>query len=186
MIKNFLLLLFVGFFSLNAAAIRVDTSAYQLQRLKINALLAERSNRFGQYDQSLDARTGIFGFQTKRDIKNSNEILRQIVLNDNQIFKELKILMDYKDQEVKNVIINSNTTNGRIQNYMLSIKKLQDQNENLRKEISTIEKGRTSYYYIIAFLGLLIVGLIWFGYKKGLFNELGKNNGKSNSIKIIR
>lgn len=186
MIKNFLLLLFVGFFSLNAVAIRVDTSAYQLQRLKINALLAERSTRFGQYDQSLNARTGIFGFQTKRDIKNSNEILRQIVLNDNNIFKELKVLMDYKDQEVKNVIINSNTTNGRIQNYMLSIKKLQDQNESLRKEINTIEKGKTSYYYIISFLGLLIGGMVWFGYNKGLFNELGKDKGKSNSIKVIR
>lgn len=134
MIKNFLLLLFVGF-SFNAVAIRVDTSAYQLQRLKINALLAERSARFGQYDQSLDARTGIFGFQTKRDIKNSNEILRQIVLNDNNIFKELKVLMDYKDQEVKNVIITSNNTNGRIQSYMLSINKLQDQNEHLKGNI---------------------------------------------------
>ncbi|MBB2148549.1 hypothetical protein [Pedobacter gandavensis] len=172
MIKNCLLLLFVGFFSLNAAAIRVDTSAYQLQRLKINALLAERSVRFGQYDQSLDARTGIFGFQTKKDIKNSNEILRQIVLNDNNVFKELKVLMDYKDQEVKNVIINSNTTNGRIQNYMVSIKKLQDQNQNLRERIVMVEKGKTFYYYVIAFLGLLIVGMVWFGYKKGLFNDL--------------
>ncbi|WP_316839723.1 hypothetical protein [Pedobacter gandavensis] len=186
MIKNFLLLLFLGFFSLNAAAIRVDTSAYQLQRLKINALLAERSTRFGQYDQSLDARTGIFGFQTKRDIKNSNEILRQIVLNDNNIFKELKVLMDYKDQEVKNVIINSNTTNGRIQNYMLSIKKLQDHNQALKKEMAIIEKGKTSYYYIISFLGLLIAGMVWFGYKKGLFNEFGKSKNKSNSIKVIR
>lgn len=174
MIKNCLLLLLAGFFSLNAAAIRVDTSAYQLQRLKINALLAERSARFGQYDQSLDARTGIFGFQTKRDIKNSNEILRQIVLNDNNVFKELKVLMDYKDQEVKNVIITSNTSNGRIQSYMLSIKKLQDQNQNLKTEIRKIENGKSFYYWVIGFLGLLIVGMVWFGYKKGLFNDLLK------------
>ena len=51
-----------------------DTSTYELQRAKINALLAERSAKFGQYDESLNTRTGIFGFQTKRDIKNSNEI----------------------------------------------------------------------------------------------------------------
>ncbi|WP_316752095.1 hypothetical protein [Pedobacter gandavensis] len=176
MIKNCLLLLFAGFFSLSAAAIRVDTSAYQVQRLKINALLAERSARFGQYDQSLDARTGIFGFQTKRDIKNSNEILRQIVLNDNNVFKELKILMDYKDQEVKNVIISSNTSNGRIQAYMMSIKKLQDQNQNLRTEIKQIERGETFYYYVIGFLGFMIAGMVWFGYKKGLFNDLLKRD----------
>lgn len=157
MIKNLLLLLLLGF-SLQAAAFQSDTSAYQLQRLKINGLLAERSTRFGQYDQSLDARTGIFGFQTKRDIKNSNEILRQIVLNDNNIFKELKILMDYKDQEVKEVINTANSTNSRIQAYMLSIKKLQDQNQFLKKEAQQLERGKTFYHYIIIFLVLALGG----------------------------
>lgn len=165
MIKKLLLFLFVGM-AMNAAAFQSDTSAYQIQRLKINGLLSERSTRFGQYDQSLDARTGIFGFQTKRDIKNSNEILRQIVLNDNNIFRELKILMDYKDQEVKNVIINANSTNERIEGYMMSIKKLQDQNQNLRKEALSIEKGKRFYHYVIIFLSLALVGSVLFFLKK--------------------
>ena len=78
MTRNLLLLLFTCI-TLHTYALQTDTTAYQLQRLKVNALLSERSNKFGQYDQSLDARTGIFGFQTKGDIKKSNEILRQIV-----------------------------------------------------------------------------------------------------------
>ena len=69
MIKKILLL-----FVLTSATIlnsnAQDTSAYQLQRAKINALLAERSAKFGQYDKSLTTKTGIFGFQTKKDISS--------------------------------------------------------------------------------------------------------------------
>ena len=46
-----------------------DTSAYELQRAKINALLTERSAKFGHYDESLNERTGIFGFRRKRTSK---------------------------------------------------------------------------------------------------------------------
>lgn len=160
MIRKLGLLLLMGL-SIHASAFQSDTSAYQIQRLKINGLLAERSNRFGQYDQSLNARTGIFGlYQTKGDIKNSNEILRQIVLNDNNIFKELKLLMDYKEQEVKQVIIDANSNNTRIQGYMLSIKNLQDQNQVLKKQADSLQKEKVFRNYLIIFLlaGLLAVG----------------------------
>ncbi|WP_449440479.1 hypothetical protein [Pedobacter steynii] len=133
MIKNVLFIILLFSTSLQAAPFQTDTSAYQTQRLKVNALLNQRSAKFGQYDQSLDTKTGIFGFQTKGDIKNSNEILRQIVLNDNNIFKELKILMDYKDEEVKRIRNEANSTGSRINNYKESIKKLQDQNVQLKK-----------------------------------------------------
>lgn len=120
-----------------------DTSAYQTQRLRINALLSERSAKFGQYDQSLNSRTGIFGLQTKKDIRNSNEILRQIVLDDNNIFKELKTLMDYKDLEVKQVQTSAEQTTDRVQNYKVAIKTLQDKNEELSKELKSIKKGKS-------------------------------------------
>lgn len=149
-------------FLFSARAFQADTSAYQTQRLKVNSLLTERSNKFGQYDQSLDQRTGIFGFQTKQDIKNSNEILRQIVLNDNNIFKELKILMNYKDQEVQQAQRNANSTNSRIQNYRLSIKKLQDQNELLKKEAETLKSGRTLSVSIAVLSVIALLGTIYF------------------------
>ncbi len=120
-----------------------DTSAYQTQRLRINALLAERSAKFGQYDQSLNSRTGIFGLQTKKDIRNSNEILRQIVLDDNNIFKELKTLMEYKDLEVTAVKTSADQTNDRIDNYKVAIKSLQDKNEQLSTELKSIKKGKS-------------------------------------------
>ena len=137
---------------------QVDTNSYQSQRFKINELLKERSARFGQYDQSLNQRTGIFGFQTKKDIKNSNEILRQIVLNDNNIFKELKVLLEYKDLQVQQVQSTAKASNERISAYMAAIKKLQDQNEILRKQLSEQEKesGNTSFYVILLMAALLV------------------------------
>jgi len=129
-----------------------DTSAYEIQRTKINSLLAERSAKFGQYDQSLNERTGIFGFQTKRDIKNSNEILRQIALNDNEIFQQLKVLLDYKDLQVQEVKTSINNSSETIQNYRRSIKNLQDHNQKLSDELSKNENHIDLVYLFIAFL----------------------------------
>jgi hypothetical protein len=158
----FAIFLYTCCISFSAQAFQADTSAYQTQRLKVNSLLTERSNKFGQYDQSLDQRTGIFGFQTKQDIKNSNEILRQIVLNDNNIFKELKILMNYKDQEVQQAQRSANSTNSRIQSYMLSIKKLQDQNELLKKEAENLRSGRVLLISIAVLSLIVLLGTVYF------------------------
>lgn len=165
MIRNFLLfsLLLV---SISAQAVQTDTSAYNKQRLKINQLLAERSLKFGQYDESLHTRTGIFGLQTKKDIRNSNEILRQITLNDNDIFKEIKVLLDYKDLEVEKTKTAVSTSSDRAQNYMLSIKKLQDQNEQLKQDLAAAEKNKNFSTLIIVVLTAIVIGLLVYMFKK--------------------
>lgn len=127
-------------------------TAYELQRTKINALLAQRSAKFGQYDESLNTRTGIFGFQTKRDIKNSNEILRQIALNDNEIFKELKVLLEYKDLQMQEVKTVATTSDERILNYRRTIKGLQDQNQKLSGELEKSDKGKDLSLLLIVLL----------------------------------
>jgi len=137
------IILFIGItlgLGLNVKA--QDTSAYEIQRAKINALLADRSSKFGQYDESLNARTGIFGFQTKRDIKNSNEILRQIALNDNEIFRELKVLLDYKDIQYQQVQTSANATSDRIMGYKKAIKDLQETNANLTSTVNKLDKTK--------------------------------------------
>lgn len=157
-----LLILFFTILNLNPVFSQADTTAYQTQRLKVNALLSQRSAKFGQYDQSLNAKSGIFGFQTKGDVKKSNEILRQIVLNDNNIFKELKILMEYKDREVTQAKSVAAEVNGRMLNYMQSIKKLQDENEKLKSVTGTASLGGTALYIIIALILAMIGGYLYF------------------------
>ena len=57
-----------------------DSSGYEAQRQKVNELLQQRSARFGQFDESLKQRTGIFGLKTKKDMQASIDILKQIVV----------------------------------------------------------------------------------------------------------
>jgi uncharacterized protein (DUF3084 family) len=109
-----------------------DTSAYTIQRNKINNLLAERSARFGQYDKSLKQRSGIFGLKTKKDMQASNDILTQIVLTDNDIFSELKILLDYKDFEKQEIQSRAETVEGRIGRFQTTIARLQQENERIK------------------------------------------------------
>ncbi|WP_421939701.1 hypothetical protein [Pedobacter sp.] len=163
--RKFIYLFFVLTLSFPAFS-QQDTAAYAAQRAKINALLAERSTRFGQYDESLNQRTGIFGWQTKRDIKNSNEILRQVVITDNNIFKELKVLMEYKDLQNQQKVAVADQSQQRMERYMQTIKKLQDQNEQLKAAAESRAKSRNISTYVIVFLLLIMAGGFYFLLKK--------------------
>lgn len=178
--KTYLIFLFLLASCLNLLA--QDTTAYQLQRNKINAMLAERSARFGQYDESLNARTGIFGFQTKRDIKNSNEILRQIAINDNNIFTELKVLLDYKDLQFQEVKTNIDHSQIRIDSYKKTIRDLQVKNEEL---LAYNQKIGKNIDYLQLFLVLFVVSTavcIFIIYRK---NKAMKAKEPSSEIKVL-
>jgi hypothetical protein len=158
MIKKYLTFLIL-FILIQVKVSAQATSAYELQRTKVNTLLAERSAKFSQYDQSLNTRTGIFGFQTKRDIKNSNEILRQIAITDNAIFKELKVLMDYKDLQMQEVKTGATNSDERIGNYRRTIKQLQDQNQILTQSLEKNEKGK-DISFILLILFVIVNGFL--------------------------
>lgn len=155
------IIFFIGLIGLSLNVKAQDTSAYEIQRAKINALLADRSSKFGQYDESLNARTGIFGFQTKRDIKNSNEILRQIALNDNEIFRELKVLLDYKDIQYQQVQTTANATSDRIMSYKKAIKDLQETNANLTANINKLDKTKDLLTLLILITSVTVAVLAY-------------------------
>jgi hypothetical protein len=154
---------------------QTDTVAYNAQRVKINNLLAQRSQKFGNYYESLNKKTGIFGWQTKKDIRNSNEILRAIVLNDNNIFAELKILMDYKDLQTQQKATVVDDSKERIGKYMLTIKKLQDQNEKLKFELKSNSNNSSMYIIILLLLIIFIAGYYF-------YIKLNKNHPYEKSI----
>lgn len=159
-----------------------DTTAYNLQRNKINTMLAERSARFGQYEESLNARTGIFGFQTKRDIKNSNEILRQVVIHDNNIFTELKVLLDYKDLQFQQVKSNVDHSQMRIDSYKKTIRDLQVKNDEL---LSYNQKTGKSSDYLQLLLALFVISTaicIFIIYRK---NKIIKSKEPQSGIKVL-
>jgi len=151
-----------------------DSSAYETQRKKINQLLEERSSRFGQYESSLGKRSGIFGLKTKKDMQFSNDILRQIVLTDNDVFSELKILLDYKDLEKQQVETRAETVEGRIDRYQTTITGLQQENEKLRTvtEKTNADYNKQSNYLIV--LIIFLIASLWYIFKLKILPKINK------------
>ncbi|MDB5090449.1 MAG: hypothetical protein JWR09_4443 [Mucilaginibacter sp.] len=133
--KKFILLLLFSFFAASVFSRQSsDSNAYKLQRKKINTMLAQRAQKFGQYDESLTKHTGIFGFQTKKDIRRSNDILMDIVKTDNDVYRELKILFDYHVFQQTQIQDHSKETEQSTLGYMITINKLRKQIDVLKAD----------------------------------------------------
>lgn len=159
--KHFTLILFLLLVNLTLLA-ESDTSAYNTQRRKINQLLDDRSIKFSQYDNSLSKKSGIFGLKTKRDMQASNDILTQIVLNDNNIFSELKVLLDYKDFEKKEVEHRAETVEGRIDRFQTTITRLQQENDRLKAESEKqVRQGNNLLTYLLLSTLALIAAIVY-------------------------
>jgi hypothetical protein len=150
--------LFVGAFAQAGS----DSAAYQQQRKKINSMLAVRGQKFGQYDKSLSEHTGIFGLQTKKDIRRSNDILMDIVKTDNDIYKELKVLLEYRTFQQSQVLDKSKDTENTALESMYTINRLQSQLEKIKKEneenIRLQDKASLNFKIIV----FILVGIILF------------------------
>ncbi|MEO8885154.1 MAG: hypothetical protein ABI367_03765 [Mucilaginibacter sp.] len=147
-----------------------DSLAYQLQRKKINSMLAVRTQKFGKYDQSLSQHTGIFGLQTKKDIRRSNDILMDIVKTDNEIYRQLKILLDYRTFQQTQVLDKSKENETVNLNFMRTINKLQDQNQKLKKDADEMmqehERSTRNFSMIILAMLIALMWLLWKNYSK--------------------
>ncbi|WP_255496078.1 hypothetical protein [Mucilaginibacter sp. FT3.2] len=140
-----------------------DSAAYQLQRKKINTMLAARKEKFGQYDQSLSQHTGIFGFQTKDDIRRSNSILMDIAKTDDAIFKELKILFEYSAFQQRQSQSHSKEAEEINHNFLLTISKLKQQNAQLKADAGKTNTLQPVYITIIV---LMLASILYLIYKK--------------------
>ncbi|MBS7563085.1 hypothetical protein KHS38_01595 [Mucilaginibacter sp. Bleaf8] len=144
------------------AQVRTDSLAYELQRKKINSMLTQRETKFDQYDQSLEERTGIFGMQTKKDIRRSNEILMDIINTDNGIFKQLKILLDYRAFEQQQVQTKVNEAQSSNRNFATTINQLRSQNEKLVDQLNETEnaQGKSKNIYLIIIAVLIVTSIL--------------------------
>src|ERR1700744_4315126 len=111
-----------------------DSIAYQAERKKINEMLAQRTVKFGDYDKSLSIHTGIFGLQTKKDIRRSNDILMDIVKTDDEIYKELKVLFEYRIFQQTQVQTHAKEAEQSNLGYMTTINKLRNQLDKIKAE----------------------------------------------------
>ncbi len=145
-----------------------DSLAYQLQRKKINAMLAVRAQKFGQYDQSLAMHTGIFGLQTKKDIRRSNDILMDIAKTDDDIYKQIKILLEFRAFQQTQVQTKSNEVQESEIGFMSTINKLRTQIDKLNAEAlkQQQENAELRRNFIIAVIAAGLLVLLLFRRKK--------------------
>jgi len=148
------------------AGTETDSLLFENQRKRVNFLLEERSRKFGEYDLSLEQKTGIFGlFKTKTDMQTSINILQAIVINDNKIFLETRKLLDLKDIEREHFQKMAKEFDGQVTAYMRTVSKLQNENEKLRLQIKDLEKEEHQSGVVFYLLGLLFIGLGFVIYK---------------------
>ena len=167
--KNWLLALILFFQIPLIAQTPLDSSSsFEDQRSRVNNLLNERSKKFGEYDQSLQQKTGIFGlFKSKNDMQHSIDILKQIVLNDNKIFLETRKLLNLKDSEKERFEKLATEYDQQVTAYMKTISKLQAENDKLRQQINNLQEqdhSSNKYFYLllIALTGLIILNIYQF------------------------
>lgn len=158
----FLFSFFIQFiYAQDSTVVKSDSLTFESQRERVNQLLNERSRRFGEYDQSLQKKTGIFGlFKTKKDMQKSIDILRELVLNDNNIFIETRKLLDLKDAQSERYQRLANEYDTQISAYMKTITKLQNENDKLRDSLKSMESTDTGSGVLLYLAGIVIITLI--------------------------
>lgn len=159
---SLLIVLLVGMLHMGNSQTNMDADSisFEKQRERVNSLLDKRSRRFGEFDNSLRQKTGVFGiFKRKKDMQKSIDILREIVLTDNDIFLETKKLLDIKGSESNK---NENLAveyNKQVSGYMHTITKLQTENEKLRNQIDDLEAKQRNRHTTILILTIVILAL---------------------------
>jgi len=139
-----------------------DSLMYQTQRQKINAMLDARHRKFGQYDQSLKMHTGIFGLQTKKDIRRSNDILMDIARTDDSIFIQTKILLSYRTFQQQQAEQKSTQSEDYSLKYMNTINRLRDQIDKMKQDQLTAQKQQQSSVRLHYIIFVLMLGSILF------------------------
>jgi hypothetical protein len=144
------------------ANFKSDSLAYQVQRKKINAMLDIRKQKFGQYEESLSQHSGIFGLQTKKDIRRSNDILMDIIKTDEEIFAQLKILLDYRAFEQSQVQTRTKQVESHALAYMGTINKLRNQLDMLKKGTSEMmDHQRTIQKIMFGIIVLMFLSILF-------------------------
>ena len=78
--------------------------------------------------------------------------------------------MDYKDLQNQQKVAVADHSQERMENYMQTIKKLQDQNEELAKDLAK-KNNQSLSTYIIVFLLLVMIGGFYFFNKNQINNK---------------
>jgi preprotein translocase subunit SecG len=160
------LLLFIALLPLCAQA-QDSLQKKEDEKKVIRLLLKERKDRFAQYTEHLDDKSGFFGNQTKKDLKQINEVLMDIVRTDNNIIMELDRLLDQKKFENFRSDYETKRAGQELVTLQEQNERLMAANDTLNKQLETVHArgdeqhgSRTIYIFLTYFFGAALVFLL--------------------------
>lgn len=164
LLKRFLILFLISLLFVIPSTVQakiVDKRTIDKSRVRLTKLLKERSEKFDKYTKSIDERSGIFGNQTKKDLRRVNDILIEITQTDNVIFNELKRLLDYRSFEKGNAVLSAGRYEEERENYIAAIDTLNKQVMALKGRNIDLEQENSYRGFWFWVMGLVLVVLLW-------------------------
>ena len=126
-------------------------------RQELISLINERKQLFDAYSESLDRKSGFFGNKTKKDLKNSQEMLIEIVAIDNRIMNALNRTLDFRNYEKQTMKYDVSEYEDRIRNLKILNDTLFSKNAFYERELKSLESSlRKHKLYNFLFLMLMI------------------------------
>ncbi len=164
--KKFIVFIYLLISTLPFAFSQVDTTQYLID-LRIRAMLNERQKLYSQYSDQIEKKSGFFGNQTKRDIKEANEILLRILATDTRLFRELEEMIKAREREVQKrkyekqdkeyTILKKEEA---VQSQSETVAKLQRYIEKLQAEQSGLKRSSGSYKFLFYTLLIFVLAMI--------------------------
>ncbi len=141
-----------------------------VERTAIRNLIKERQQLYGQYQSQIEKRSGIFGNQTKNDIRKANDILQNLIATDTRIFMEMENIMREKERNLgtkkfENISKEYDLANRnqKLIEYNATIEKLTRSLEEAKK-INQSQKAKLGVYQFLSYLALILI-LVFPGYR---------------------
>lgn len=128
------------------------------ERIELQRLLEERKMKFDTFIVSLEKRSGIFGNKTKKDIQRSNDVLKEIVVTDNNIIRVLNRAVDFKNYEKTSITYDYAKQEDQLANLLHAADILSKQVETLQAENASL-KIKSRKLQLLVFLFAVVT--IW-------------------------
>jgi hypothetical protein len=130
----------------------------------LQELLKEREKNFGHYARAAETKSGFFGNQTKKDIRQANQVLVEIIKTDNRIIFLLNNFLDYrnfqqtemnyshKDQDEK-----LNNLNKLADNLTQKTTEMTSDNKQLKKKLIQARIVNYTLGFLCMVIGIMVM-----------------------------
>jgi hypothetical protein len=164
-LRTLLIILGVIFMFVNCQGKPADNQQ-QAEKQRLRILLQDRKDRFDDYTTKLENKSGFFGNQTKKDIKQINEVLIEIVKTDNTIIHYLDALLDQTKFDSRKTDYDLNNVQEQKDKYLNAIDTLNKQLTILKDSSKSYQNGRNTYRFFTWFLFLLMLVILLYKRRK--------------------